>query len=430
MVFGRPMLAQKRKHPERSREKEELDSKVTASQQELSPAWRMQQSIGNNASNQLLQHMPHTAPMISVVQGLPLHLQQFAFLIAAQAEQAHQQKLWKEFEQLTVGQRYALLMKWYVENEIIDDIPPNWKEWQEDITYMKHVQLQPEESKREANIALLGASQPQYDMNTLGLLVPYREAWIWLNYKGNKQGKADLLQRLDQLSVPQKQLLLHKLNGKGSLTLYQLSNVLTIEEHLKQWVDWDRIEQLLISVDRLNTEQVEQQLQIVQEEPSGGDMQSQSVQQSPLKEEEEDIDLFGLFLPDKQMPKVEELTLEQRLQNPEQLFQLLFGISLAEIRQNAVLGGKEQLIDRVLGIDDKLSLKQLEQERLRKLQEQGYASANQLFMLLKIIIIEILFDLGVKRKDEKYITILQKLELIKGKKAITKESIAARIHSI
>lgn len=433
MVFGRQGSVRLKKRPEVSKEKELLASKVNPSEHELSPAWRMQQSIGNNASNQLLQQLPHTAPMMSIVQGLPVHLQQFAFLIAMQADQANQQKLWQQFERLTAGQRYALLMEWYKETEVKDEISPNWKEWQENITYMKHVQLQPEEARREADIAALGASQPQFDMNTLGLLMPYREAWIWLNYKGNKQGKADLLQRLDQLSVPQKQLLLHKLNGKGKLTLYQISQVLTIEEHLKQWVDWDRIEQLLISVDGLSTEQVKQQLEVAQQETEETGVQSQSESGALVQAEDEDIDLFGLFLPGKQSPapQASELTLEQRLQNPAELCRFLFGIPLEEMKQKAALASKMELIDRVLELDNsKLPPKQLEQERNRKLREQGYASINQLFMLLKILIIELLFELGVTKKDEKHMSILEMLGLMKGQKKIKKEQIAARIHSI
>src|SRR5690606_38363745 len=143
-------------------------------------------------------------------------------------------------------------------------------------------------------------------------------------------------------------------NGKGKLTLYQISQVLTIEEHLKQWVDWDRIEQLLISVDGLSTEQVEQQLEVAQQETEEAEVQSQSENGSLVQAEDEDIDLFGLFFSDKQSPapQASELTLEQRLQNPAELCRFLFGIPLEEVKQKAALASKMELIDRVLELDN------------------------------------------------------------------------------
>jgi len=428
MVFGRQKVSRTQKHPESDKE-DPLHSKANLSQQELPPAWRMQQSIGNYASNQLLQQLPHSASMLTVTQGLPLHLQQFAVLIASKAEIANQQQLWKEFELLSVGQRYALLHEWYGKTDIIDQ-SPNWKELQQHITSIKHVQLQPEESKHEADITLLGAAQPQYDMNTTGLLFPYREAWIWLNYKGNKQGKADLLQHLDQLSVPQKKLLLHKINGRGRLTLYRISNELTIEKLLKQWVDWDRLEQLLMSIEQMNDKQIEQQLQSTLQEQEDTELSTQTEDLTMEDKEEEEESLFGLFLSDAPVSEAKELTLEERLKNPAELFRVLFGLSFDEVKKKAVLANQEQLIDRVLNIDSKLPPKQLEQERKRKLKEQGFANANQFFMWLKLILIELLFNFGVKKKDEKFTTILQKLELGMQKQNIQKEQIAARIHSI
>ncbi|HIW32092.1 MAG TPA: hypothetical protein IAA29_04825 [Candidatus Paenibacillus intestinavium] len=441
MVSGRQRLARASKQQMNSKEREQPNSVTSPSQRELPPIWKLQQSIGNSASSQLLQHITHTAPMTTATEGLNVQLKQLVLVLALQAEQAGEALMWSQFEALSVGQRQSLLIQWYGVNSDFTaalHTSPDWQQWQTMIRTTKHITLQLDEPQKEADVTALGVSEPQYTMNSSGLLVPYREAWLWLNYKGNKQGQAYLLHKLDSLSIPKKQLLLHKLNGSGQLTLYQLSNNVTIEEHLKQWVDWKHINEALHGIMNLNNRQVERQLETVQQEQSTSVLHYEP-EQDELEQEADGasswlaaLGIFGLEDEAEEEAKVnnQPQSMEQILGDADKMFQLLFGIPFNNGKQPITIGNRAELIDRFLEIDHKLPTKQQEAQRMQKLKAQGYASVNQLYMLLKISIIEILYRLGTTRKDEKYIIILQKLGLLQGKKATTKDHIAARIHSI
>lgn len=433
MAFGR-LSARARNQQKNSKERDQPNSVTKPSQKELSPVSRMQQRLGNQASSQLLQHISHTAPATTATEGLNLRQQQLTLMLALQAQQAGETMLWSQFENLSVGQRQTLLIQWYGEQGDLAaamNTSPEWKQWQGMITATKQITLQRGEPHHEADITLLGASQPQYTMNSSALLVPYREAWLWLNYKGNKQGQVPVLQRLDRLSIPKKQLLLHKLNGAGDLSLYQLSHNITIEEHLKQWLDWKRIDEALYAVEQLQAEQAEELLEQLQQEQSVNQADAQPEQEGLEQEEEEDFAWLGMLGSDKQAAATNEpLTMEQMLQDHEKMFRLLFGIPFGDGKQPITVGNKAQLIDRFLEIDSKLQPKQQEQQRMQKLKEQGYSSLNQLYMLLKITIIELLYLYGVTRKDKKYIIILQKLELTQKGNKPTKDHIAAQVHKL
>jgi|GEM_PF-1726709 len=417
-----------------SKERDQPNSVTKPSQRELSPVWRLQQSIGNKALSLLLQHIPHTAPMTTATEGMNVQFKQLILVLALQAQQAGEGMMWTQFEALSVGQRQSLLMQWYGENgdftTAISTLP-DWKQWQEMITSVKKITLQPEEPYSEADVSSLGVNQPQYQMNSAGLLVPYHETWLWLNYKGNKQGQAHLLQRLDRLSILKRQLLLHKLNGAGQLSLYQLSNNITIEEHLKQWIDWSRIEEALHAINNLNDQQVERQLEAVQQVNNTILPESDSEHDEMEESVDRDLSWLSYFgFEDQSEDSNQPVSMEQILQDPEKMFHLLFGVHFDNKKQIITVGNRDQLIDRFLEVDHKLLPKQQEQQRMQKLKEYGYASVNQLLMLLKITMIDILYHLGVTRKDEKYIIILQKLELLQGKKTPTRDYIATRIHSI
>ncbi|MCR8657459.1 hypothetical protein [Paenibacillus endoradicis] len=433
MVFGR-RLSPAPNQQGNIKERDQPNVVTKPSQRELSPVWRMQQSIGNKASSQLLQHISHTAPMTTATEGMNLQFKQLIFVLSLQAQQAGEGMIWSQFEALSVGQRQSLLLQWY--GEIGDfttamSIMPDWKQWQEMITSVRRITLQPEEPFNEADISTLGAKEPKVEMSGAGLLFPYHETWLWLNYKGNKQGQAHLLQRLDRLSILKKQLLLHKLNGAGQLSLYQLSNNVTIEEHLKQWVDWNRIEEALHVMNGLNDRQVERQLETVQQVNNTNLSHPESGQEELEQDDDQQFSWLGFIGFDGQSEDAEQpVSMEQILQDPEKMFQLLFGIHFDNGKQPITVGNRDQLINRFLEIDHKLLPKQQEQQRMQKLKEQGYASINQLIMLLKITMIDILYQFGVTRKDKKFITILQKLELLQGKKKPTREYIATRIHSI
>src|SRR5690606_9397216 len=98
------------------------------------------------------------------------------------------------------------------------------------------------EPLQEGNLADYGSKLPPYTSVYQGLLSPYRALWHWLNYKGNKQGQQHLLRKLDTLSLPGKQLLLHRLVRGTKLSTESLASTLTIKQNEQLWVDWARIE--------------------------------------------------------------------------------------------------------------------------------------------------------------------------------------------
>lgn len=428
MVFGR-VQSSKRKQ---GKENDLRSSDRKTSQKELPPIWRLQQSIGNQASSQLLEAANPLAPMTEAGKGIALHLQHMVALFATKAVEEGEQKLWNKFEQLTVGQRQALINEWFAQSSA--DVFPSWSQFSQDIETMHYIPLQRDEPYEEGNITELGESIPPYAWKTTGLLAPYKEIWLWLGYKGNKQGQIDILKQLDGLTREQKQLLLHRIVGNKRLSLYQFSKQLTIEKDLKQWVDWSRIEQMIHTIEGLSKQQVEQQLELIQSEQLEG---QEDIEQLELEAEqagddsEDDFSALLSLLTDETMEQEDsEKTIEQQFSTPEDIFQLLFGIPLGDGKQPDAIATKEQLIDRVLGIHSNVPAKNKERILSQMLKEKGYASVEQLFMHIKQFLIERLVQQGIIEKNELILLILQKLQLVKGKQKTSKEQVAARIHAI
>lgn len=156
--------------------------------------------------------------------------------LEAEASQDHQQVLWMQFERLSPAQRQAVLLEMAGSIErlkLLMNAPMNWERLVASIASVEGVRLQPDEPELEGNANESGAQATAGTVDVTGLLNPYKDIVLWLNYKANKQGKAELMRRFEMLSIPQKKIALHKMLNRRKLVFAGFTEAMSITILLK-----------------------------------------------------------------------------------------------------------------------------------------------------------------------------------------------------
>lgn len=353
-----------------------------------SPAWNMQQLIGN----------------------------------------AGMQSFWVKFAMLTVGQQQSFWLN--LSRSSSSARAGDLAYWLRDMERIGQIELRPNEPLREGDVARLGVQLPHYTGSCYGLLSPYRALWQWLFYKGNKQGQQQLLRRLDQLSLPAKQLLLYRLANKAALSVSSLSASLTIKQHEQEWLDWARIKQQLQRLEVLSERHIQQQLEQTQQAADASQADHAMTDFDELEEEQllgsnEGVPWLALLtsgLNDNiKGEQREQEELFSALHDPEQLSQLLFNASLSSKQQAAPASG-EQLADRLLQLEHAAAGKRtgLREKRIKQL---GFASLRDLLLLVIAALVEQFEQKARKQKDARYIAILRRMQLMQGNAMPSKQQL-------
>lgn len=387
--------------------------------QPRSPVSDIQQWIGNTALKQLFTSPSFSAAQFVKQNGHYTAMPQLLALLTHVYSEEDSHQFSAKFETLTTGQQQAFWLDLIANSSLAGSI--DIKQWLRDMEKLRQVDLQPDEPLHEGDIKQLGAYEPPYASSYQGLLSPYRALWQWLNYKGNKQGQRHLLLRLDSLSLPAKQLLLHRLIKRSVLSTSALSAALTIERHEQEWVDWSRIEKQLEQLHSLSQERIKQQLELVQQSSDTAVNEAQALEDDELEVEQLDDEalhengepwLAGLLANslsdsgDQQQAQAEYFA---ALYDPEQLCQLLLGTSLAS-KQQAVPVRGDKLIDRLLRLEHAAPEK-LAHLREKRSKQLGFNTTKALLSFIIARIIEQFEQQARERKDARYISLLQRMQL-------------------
>lgn len=332
---------------------------------------------------------------------------------------AAMQSFWVKFAALTAGQQQSFWLNLSRSSSLAQ--AGDLVHWLRVMERLGQIELRPNEPLREGDVARLGVQAPPYAGSFNGLLSPYRTLWQWLIYKGNKQGQQQLLRRLDQLSLPAKQLLLYRLANKAALSVSSLSASLTIKQHEQEWLDWARIKQQLQRLEALSEQHIQQQLEQTQQAADASRADHSMTEYDEL-EEEQLIEneggapwqaLLTSGLTDSMKGEQEEQEkLFSALHDPEQLSRLLFNASLSTKQQVAPVSGR-QLADRLLQVEHAVAGKRagLREKRVKQL---GFASIRDLLLLTIAALVEQFEQKARKQKDARYIALLRRMQLMQG----------------
>lgn len=422
-------------NPSRGRKSDRRDREAQLAGDEehgsFSRAMYLQQSYGNQATGRLVNALPADRDSAEIARGLKEPYARLAKWLGVKAKKEQQYELWRQFEALSPGQRKAVLLDVAGSHEQLEwpkdkDTALDWKRLQTSMAAVSEVRLQHDEPEVEGNANEHGAQVLKRDVDVTGLLAPYKEIVLWLNYKANKQGKAELMQRFEALSIPQKKLTLHKMLKGRKLLFGTFTEALTITILLKKWVAWDQLLAAMSQAEKIKLDASDEMAveRYLAKEEAGMSEESES---------EEDIDFlaFGVgVLGDSETSAEEAVDLKTLLSDPAQLSWLLFGTKdfPGERKQTgaaAIVGTPDVIVDRFLQLEGKHPPKSLEKARLEQLKKHGFHSSQQCYLYLLTMMVSLIFERGVMKKEKTFIRLMEKLGLF-AKKPIPTEAMIAQ----
>jgi hypothetical protein len=206
------------------------------------------QAYGNQAAQRLVRTMldEHSS---KAALGLKPPYRSMAQRLENEAHQAGKTELLRLFILLTSAQKLAVLRELGGAQQAE---PFEWKRLENTIQSMQKVKLAENEPEAEADIRETGAaSRETGSIDVTGLLAPYKDIVLWLNYKANKQGKTALMRVFQGLSIPQKKIALHKMSKLKKLEFHAFSEAVTIQIQQKQWIDWDAFTKATKSAEKI-----------------------------------------------------------------------------------------------------------------------------------------------------------------------------------
>ncbi|WP_377769118.1 hypothetical protein [Paenibacillus yanchengensis] len=289
--------------------------------------------------------------------------------------------------------------------------------------------------------------------------------------------------------------MLHRLVGRGRLSLKRFVNRITITIEWKDWVDWNSMRQQMTQIEteqqqwgeQYVTKKLEQyetskepvknsstygqgeslaatdedtsaatgehenddyEHEYGQEENSSeydkeigqGQEQEQEYKQREsgfssanelaMKEENDSPAFFGIPIIGRKQNKQ---SLQQQLSNPSWLLWLLVGQSAAQEKKRPSMKGQLKpdhptaIVQRFLGVNNKLSGAKLEKELMKKLRAKGFHSVQQCYIFLLTEIVAILYEKAIVQKQAEYITMLELLGLFSSSSNLDKQQLAARL---
>ncbi len=399
-------------------------------------AMSLQQSYGNQATGKMVHALHGKQASTEASKGVKTSYERLIKWLEREAIQEHQQVLWRQFEMLSPAQRQAVLLEMAGSMERLEalmDAPMNWERLLAGVTNVEGVRLEPDEPELEGTANESGAQAAVGTVDVTGLLTPYKDIVLWLNYKANKQGKAQLMRRFEMLSIPQKKIAIHKMMNRRKLLFADFTKTMSITILLKKWVDWGKMLSALNEAEKVKldiTDELSVEHYLDQEETE--------LEQEEELALEEDGDFFasGLELLGRGEEKQAnaEIDIKKMLDDHEQLNWLLFGIKAipsvnSKEKSVSAVGTPELIVDRFLKLDVSLPPKAREEARKRQLKAYGYSSTRQCYVYLLTIMVSLIFERGVTKKEKAFIQLMEKLGLSAQKPTPTQEMIAHQLRS-
>ncbi len=440
MALGRKMKspAQANQSREALRQQSSIKEQHLSDEQQgtRTRAMSLQQSYGNQATGKMIHALHGKQSSTEASKGVKAPYERLIKWLEGEAYQDHQQVLWRQFEKLSPAQRQAVLLEMAGSIDRLESLmnaPMNWEGLLAAATNVEGVRLEPDEPELEGTANESGAQATVGSVDVTGLLTPYKDIVLWLNYKANKQGKALLMRRFEMLSIPQKKIAIHKMVNRRKLLFADFTKTMSITILLKKWVDWGKMLSALNEAEKVNLDtadelSVEHYL----------DHEKNELEQEEELELEEEGDFFasGLELLGRGEEKQvnDENDLKKMLDDHEQLNWLLFGIKAmpsGKPKEKSVtaVGTPELIVDRFLKVDLTLPPKAREEARKRQLKDNGYYSTRQCYVYLLTIIVSLIFERGVTKKERAFIQLMEKLGLTAQKPTPTKDMIAHQLRS-
>ena len=199
---------------------------------------RMAQSVAVSGSGPLLPREPKYA--------------RYARWLLSHVEADGRQELLRRFYALTMPQKRAALLNTLGRPALqSEQYTLDLDLFDRRVKELKHVELRHGESEKEADERERGAEPVQVSFNPSGLLHPYREILLWLNYKAGKQDQTALMQRFGQMSAAQKQLAMHRMIRFRNLSVRTFTSQMTLPLLEREWVDWAAVQDGMRMAERL-----------------------------------------------------------------------------------------------------------------------------------------------------------------------------------
>lgn len=345
----------------------------------------MQRLLGNAAMNRLIRSAG--AQELRMVQWL-----------AREALRAGRFELFERFEQLTAGQKAAVLK---LIAHLAGGPGPapsgiDWDIFEQCLDFVQDVQLEEDEAAVEADIAEEGGKAEIGTVNTSGLLPPYDKIVRWLNYKAHKQGKAEWMRMFASLDLDQKKLAIHRMvKGKArQVNVETLRETLSIRLREKIWLDWDAVREAIRGAEEVDFRGLDAR-------------ERQAMLEADDEEAHADAALFPVpLLPDKAGRKDEDKPVSVTLVEEAERIAALF-----------LANQPEAVIDLCLGIPEDAAGDVREEERRKRLAAQGFASPEQYFRRIVDEWAAICFERGVRGGTKLFVRFigLMGFKMIRGK---------------
>ncbi|GEM_PF-3119995 len=297
--------------------------------------------------------------------------------------------------------------------------------------------------KRQANVNVSGVDTPVHKANASGLLAPYKEIVLWLNYKANMQGESPLMKRFEALSIPQKKLALYRMAGSGKLEFKQFIRAMTLYNQLERWVNWKAFQSAVSEARQVRTDQLSEDTmqQLFGDEQTSSTTQDDgaaSMLQGGLSALFAGIGMLGLFASDeeeeqpaKQESAVKRSTIAE-LAAQGSLGMLLLGD--ASVKDNAAAirtfdqqrGTKEAIVDRYVRMPSGLKGDAAASMRSRMLAQYGFASSSDCYARLMQELARFVHTKAVLEKAPAYAALLSELGMKPGPDQAEAATIAKR----
>ncbi|GBF72260.1 hypothetical protein PA598K_00498 [Paenibacillus sp. 598K] len=256
---------------------EKLDEEKTrrpAANREAPPLEEGSQTLQRSVGNSAIRRLARTVAVSGSGPLLPREPKyaRYARWLLAHVEADGRQELLRRFYALTMPQKRAALVNTVGRPALqSEQYTLDLDDFDRQVTAVKHVQLRHGESEKEADESERGAFQTKASLTPAGLLHPYRELLLWLNYKAVKQGQAALMLRFGRLSVPRKQLALHRMMRFRSITVDAFTRQMTLPVLEREWVDWETVRASMAMAERVKAEGGRSEAETGGERTDGGD---------------------------------------------------------------------------------------------------------------------------------------------------------------
>lgn len=402
-------------------------------------AEKLQRNYGNQTTGRWHRAQIQAQQVPEAARGLSGLYADIVMKFASSAD-AESERVWRRFSAMTTGQRQAVLLDMAGSADRLEQIqgrPLDWSSLQLSMETVEGVRLQPNEPEREGNARESGVELMRGAVDVTGLLEPYRDIVKWLNYKANKQGKSALMQRFELMSIPQKKIALHKMVQKRKLHFRTFTDTMTVTLQLKQWVDWDKMMRAIseaedIALDESDEQAAERYLGFMDETE---EVHDEELQEEDKEADDQDDSLFFFAKPgsaNKKKNRQSPTDFRELLQQPEHLIWLLFGLrvnaaDLKKKKMSSAVGAPDVIVDRFLNMKEGLAPKERESARKKQLKQFGFQSMRQCYIYLLLLIVSLLHERGVVKREQKFVAINEQLGLFGKQSAPTKEQIAQKL---